>query len=102
MERYVCELLSFDNAHNIQLTGFSVFFEFQSIYGRSDLTLSNSSAVYLIELKMDHGREPEACYKEGFEQIRKKGYVTRYLASGKNVRVFTLLFSCEGSRWLPG
>ncbi|MGN0907423.1 MAG: PD-(D/E)XK nuclease domain-containing protein [Bullifex sp.] len=79
-----------------RLVGFSVISALQSIYGRGDLTLSNSSTVYLIELKMDHGREPEACYREGFEQIRKKGYVTRYIASGKNVRVFTLLFSSEG------
>ena len=79
-----------------RLVGFSVISELQSIYGRSDLTLSNSTTVYLIELKMDRGRDPEACYREGFEQIRNKGYATRYLASGRKVRVFTLLFSSEG------
>ena len=79
-----------------RLAGFTVMSELQSIYGRSDIVVINASSVFLIELKMDKGKDLETCYKEAFEQIDSKGYEDRYKASGKRIRKIALVFSSLG------
>ena len=79
-----------------RLAGFTVMSELQSIYGRSDIVIINASSVFLIELKMDKGKDLETCYKEAFEQIDSKGYEDRYKASGKRIRKIALVFSSLG------
>ena len=79
----------------LRQTGFEVTSEQQVIGGRVDVTLETSDTVYIFELKMDKGKSWEEASKTALAQIEKKGYATRFMASGKKIYKIALIFATE-------
>ena len=63
--------------------------------GRVDVTLETKDTVYIFELKMYDGKSFEEVAETALAHIDKKGYATRFDASGKKIFKIALVFSTE-------
>ena len=79
-----------------RMTGFDVTSELQNQCGRSDVTVTLPNDVYILELKMDRGRNFDEVAQEGLNQIDEKAYPDRFNVSGKKTHKIALVFSSEG------
>ena len=77
-------------------TGFNVISELQSIVGRTDIVVTTADSVFIFELKMDKGMNPDTAVEEALKQIEEKGYATRFIVSGKTTHKIGVVFSNEG------
>ena len=80
-----------------RMTGFDVVSEMQSIFGRSDITLTTQTDVYIFELKTVAPGDFEKGVEEALAQIEKKGYAERYSVSGKTTHKIALVFADDAS-----
>ncbi len=80
-----------------RMTGFNVVSEMQSLFGRSDITLTTQTDVYIFELKTVSPADFEKGVKEAFAQIEKKGYAERYSVAGKTTHKIALVFADDAS-----
>ena len=80
-----------------RMTGFNVVSEMQSLFGRSDITLTTQTDVYIFELKTVAPADFEKGVKEAFAQIEKKGYAERYSVAGKTTHKIALVFADDAS-----
>ncbi len=60
-----------------------------SLTGRSDVVLSTSHNVYVIEMKVDESAD------KAIEQIKTKGYYAKYINTNKAIHIIGLNFSSE-------
>ncbi len=80
-----------------RMTGFNVVSEMQSLFGRSDITLTTQTDVYIFELKTVAPTNFEKGVEEAFAQIEKKGYAERYSVNGKTTHKIALVFADDAS-----
>ena len=80
-----------------RMTGFNVVSEMQSLFGRSDITLTTQTDVYIFELKTVPPADFEKGVKEAFARIEKKGYAERYSVAGKTTHKIALVFADDAS-----
>ena len=80
-----------------RMTGFNVVSEMQSLFGRSDITLTTQTDVYIFELKTVAPGDFEKGVEEAFAQIEKKGYAQRYSVAGKTTHKIALVFADDAT-----
>ncbi len=80
-----------------RMTGFNVVSEMQSLFGRSDITLTTQTDVYIFELKTVALGDFEKGVEEAFAQIEKKGYAQRYSVAGKTTHKIALVFADDAT-----
>lgn len=66
-----------------------IYTEVMNSEGRTDALMYLGDTVYIIEAKLD------ATPEEALQQIREKGYATRFAGSGKTVKCIGLSFSSK-------
>ena len=79
-----------------RLTGYSVISELQSVAGRSDIILTTKDSVFIFELKMDKGQNPEEIAQNALTQIDANGYSERFAVNGKTLFKTGVVFSSQG------
>ena len=78
--------------------GADVRAEESSSHGQSDLVLTHAGQVFVMEAKVidsDSEAQIEATLSKAMEQMRKRGYATKYEGGAEPVHLLTLVFGSE-------
>ncbi len=73
----------------LMIGGFRIDAEEAVLNGRSDVVLSTTRDVYVVEMKVDESAD------KALKQIRKKGYYHKYINRSRTIHIIGMNFSSK-------